>query len=49
MGLGNQAIGARLRISAKTVANTVSNILVKLGITDRAEAVAVARHEGLGS
>jgi len=48
-GLGNQAIGARLRISAKTVANAVSTILVKLGVADRAEAVAVARHQGLGS
>lgn len=48
LGLGNQAIGARLGISAKTVANTVSNILVKLGAADRAEAVAVARREGLG-
>jgi DNA-binding NarL/FixJ family response regulator len=48
MGLGNQAIGARLRISAKTVANSVSNILVKLGAADRAEAVAVARQQGLG-
>jgi DNA-binding NarL/FixJ family response regulator len=48
-GLGNQAIARRLRISAKTVANTVSNILVKLGAADRAEAVAVARQQGLGS
>jgi DNA-binding NarL/FixJ family response regulator len=48
LGLGNQAIGARLGISAKTVANTVSNILVKLGVADRAEAVAVARREDLG-
>ncbi len=46
-GLGNQAIAARLRISAKTVANTVSNILVKLGVADRSDAVAVARQEGL--
>jgi DNA-binding NarL/FixJ family response regulator len=49
MGLGNQAIAARLRISAKTVANTVSNILVKLGVADRAGAVAVARQQGLDS
>lgn len=48
-GLGNQAIAARLRISAKTVANTVSNILVKLGVADRADAVAVARQQGLDS
>ena len=49
IGLGNQAIAARLRISAKTVANTVSIILVKLGVADRADAVAVARQQGLGS
>ena len=48
-GLGNQAIAARLRISAKTVANTISGILVKLGVADRAAAVAVARHHGLDS
>ena len=48
-GLGNQAIAARLRISAKTVANTVSGILVKLGVADRAGAVAVARQQGLDS
>jgi DNA-binding NarL/FixJ family response regulator len=48
-GLGNQAIAARLRISAKTVANTVSNILVKLGAADRGEAVAAARQAGLDS
>jgi DNA-binding NarL/FixJ family response regulator len=49
MGLGNQAIAARLNISAKTVANTVSTILVKLGVADRAGAVAVARQQDLGS
>jgi DNA-binding NarL/FixJ family response regulator len=48
-GLGNQAIAARLRISAKTVANTVSTVLVKLGASDRAAAVAVAREHGLDS
>jgi DNA-binding NarL/FixJ family response regulator len=48
-GLGNQVIAARLHISAKTVANTVSAILVKLGAADRAAAVAVARHHGLDS
>jgi DNA-binding NarL/FixJ family response regulator len=46
-GLGNQVIAARLHISAKTVANTVSGILVKLGVADRAAAVAVARQHGL--
>lgn len=46
-GLGNQVIAARLHISAKTVANTVSAILVKLGVADRSAAVAVARWHGL--
>jgi DNA-binding NarL/FixJ family response regulator len=48
-GLGNQAIAARAGISAKTVANAMSNILVKLGVADRGEAVALARRSGLGS
>lgn len=47
-GLGNQAIAARTGISAKTVANTVSNVLVKLGVADRGEAVELARRSGLG-
>jgi DNA-binding NarL/FixJ family response regulator len=46
-GLGNQAIAGRLGVSAKTVANSVSNILVKLGVADRAGAVEVARQQGL--
>jgi DNA-binding NarL/FixJ family response regulator len=46
-GLGNQAIGVQLGISTKTVANAVSNLLVKLPARDRAEAVARARAEGL--
>jgi DNA-binding NarL/FixJ family response regulator len=37
-GLGNQAIAARLQVSPKTVANTVSAILTKLGVPDRAAA-----------
>ncbi|MBB2743698.1 UNVERIFIED_ORG: DNA-binding NarL/FixJ family response regulator [Microbispora rosea subsp. rosea] len=48
-GLGNQAIAARLGLSAKTVANTVSGVLVKLGVRDRAEAVAAARAAGLAT
>jgi len=48
-GLGNQMIATRLQISAKTVANTVSAILVKLGVADRAAAVVVARQHDLDS
>jgi DNA-binding NarL/FixJ family response regulator len=47
-GLGNQSISQRLGISVKTVANAVSTILVKLGVTDRAGAAAKARAAGLG-
>lgn len=41
-GLGNQAISRRLTVSAKTVANCVSVILVKLGVPDHARAAARA-------
>lgn len=47
-GLGNQAIGKRLAVSPKTVANAVSTILVKLGVPDRAHAATKARAAGLG-
>jgi DNA-binding NarL/FixJ family response regulator len=47
-GVGNQAIAQRLAISAKTVANTLSGILVKIGVRDRGEAVEAARQAGLG-
>jgi DNA-binding NarL/FixJ family response regulator len=47
-GLRNDAIAARMGISVKTVQNNVSTILLKLGATDRAQAVAIARDAGLG-
>jgi DNA-binding NarL/FixJ family response regulator len=47
-GLGNQAVSARTGVSPKTVANTVSTILAKLGVADRGAAIAAARREGLG-
>jgi DNA-binding NarL/FixJ family response regulator len=47
-GLPNNAIAARMGISVKTVQNNVSTILLKLGATDRAQAVALARDAGLG-
>jgi len=46
-GQANQAIATRLGISVKTVQNHVSNILLKLGVADRAHAVAKARDAGL--
>jgi DNA-binding NarL/FixJ family response regulator len=47
-GLPNNAIAARMGISIKTVQNNVSTILLKLGATDRAQAVALARDAGMG-
>ena len=47
-GLDNGGIAARLRISEKTVRNHVSTIFSKLGVANRAQAVALARDAGLG-
>jgi DNA-binding NarL/FixJ family response regulator len=47
-GAGNNAIARQLAISAKTVANHVSNILTKLQLPDRAQAIIRAREAGLG-
>ena len=46
-GLTNRQIGERLFISGKTVSVHVSNLLAKLGVAGRAEAVAVAHRRGL--
>ena len=47
-GLPNAAIGERLGVAAKTVANNVSAIFVKLQVADRAAAIIRARDAGLG-
>lgn len=47
-GSNNATIARRLSLSAKTVANHVSNILTKLQAADRAEAIIRARRAGLG-
>ncbi len=47
-GSGNQDVARRLYLSPKTVRNHVSNILAKLGVADRAQAIAAARDAGLG-
>ena len=47
-GRANTAIAARLSLSHKTVRNHVSNILAKLQVTDRAQAIVQARDAGLG-
>lgn len=46
-GMSNRQIGERLYISTKTVSVHVSNVLAKLGVSGRAEAVAVATRRGL--
>ncbi|KRE52777.1 hypothetical protein ASG70_15620 [Phycicoccus sp. Soil748] len=47
LGRSNRQIGTQLFISAKTASVHVSNILAKLGVAGRGEAVAVARERGL--
>jgi len=46
-GEGNVQIARRLGLSAKTVANHVSNVIIKLQVQNRAEAIALARKAGL--
>ena len=47
-GLDNGTIGARLGISERTARNHVPNILGKLGINSRAQAIVRARDAGFG-
>jgi DNA-binding NarL/FixJ family response regulator len=47
-GQDNTSIAARLRLSQKTIRNNVSNILAKLQVADRAQAIVRARDVGLG-
>ena len=46
-GTSNAAIAAQLGIAGKTVRNHVSNILTKLSVADRTEAILRARDSGL--
>ena len=48
-GLDNAAVARRLAMSAKTVRNHVSTIIMKLQVTDRTAAVLRARDAGLGA
>ncbi|WBB71278.1 response regulator transcription factor [Micromonospora sp. WMMD1128] len=48
-GLSNALIAHRLGLSAKTVRNNVSAVLVKLHLGSRSEAIALARDHGLGA
>ena len=47
-GRSNSQIAAALYLSPKTVRNNVSNVLAKLQVADRAEAIIRARDAGLG-
>jgi len=47
-GASNRVIADRLFISENTVRNHVHNVLEKLGLTSRREAVSLARQSGLG-
>ena len=47
-GLDNLSIARRLSLSSKTVRNHLSNILTKLQVADRAQAIVRAREAGLG-
>ena len=47
-GRNNMTIATRLGLSEKTVRNHVSNILNKLQVVDRAQAIVRAREAGLG-
>jgi len=47
-GLSNAAIGHRLGVAAKTVANNISAIFAKLRVADRKQAIVRARDAGLG-
>ena len=47
-GLENRRIARTLHLSDKTVRNHVSNVLTKLAVEDRSEAIARARAAGLG-
>jgi DNA-binding NarL/FixJ family response regulator len=47
-GHGNATIGIALSLSEKTVRNHLSNLMVKLDVHDRSEAIVTARNAGLG-
>lgn len=48
-GRTNESIASALFLSSKTVRNKVSTIFTKLGVSTRAEAIALARDAGVGA
>jgi len=46
-GLTNKEIGSALQISGNTARNHVNNIIEKLAVADRTEAVTIAIQQGL--
>ena len=44
----HRTIAERLYVSVKTVANNVSAVMLKLGVEDRAEAIAIIRSRRTG-
>lgn len=48
-GLNNERIAQRLAITPKTVRNHINHIFHKLAVQDRAEAIVLAREQGLGA
>jgi DNA-binding NarL/FixJ family response regulator len=48
-GMSNAQIADSFVLSLKTVRNHVSNVLTKLGVPSRAEAIVLAREAGLGT
>jgi DNA-binding NarL/FixJ family response regulator len=48
-GLDNLSIARRMSLSSKTVRNHLSNVLTKLQVGDRAQAIVKAREAGLGN
>ena len=46
-GRSNGDIGRELYVSTKTVQNYVSRVFLKIGVSDRAQAIVAAREEGL--
>jgi pimeloyl-ACP methyl ester carboxylesterase/DNA-binding CsgD family transcriptional regulator len=48
-GLNNETIAQRLTITPKTVRNHINHIFHKLGVENRAQAIVLAREQGLGA